>query len=132
MVAFYLSRKHFLFRLLKAIKPATVANTAVDTVRPSIMVSQATRNSMLKEEVPNLHLLADMAVNVTAATSPQAMEVRKVSMALQAKHMVAMRAKVAMLATVAMLPMVAINHTDTVKAVIGEESDILCRREKKR
>ena len=79
------------------------------------MVLQATRNSMLKEEVLNLHLLADMAVNVTAATSLPATEGRLESMAIRARPMVATLITVDTLNTVA---------THTLRVVITEESDM--------
>ena len=109
------SLKAMPFSLITAKEPATVANTALDTVRPSNTVSHTNRHTMSKEEAPSIPQLAAMAANVTAAMLPLATEVRLESMATAAKP------------TVAMLNMVATlnnNHTDTLTADITEESDM--------
>merc|ERR550532_575669 len=95
-----------------AMEPSTVVTKAPDTVRPSTMVSQATRPTMSREEAPSLPQLVAMVANITAATSPQATEVRLEPMATIAKPMVAT---------------LVINHTDALMAVITEESDMQSR-----
>ena len=109
------SLKAMPFSLITAKEPATVANTALDTVRPSNTVLLTNRHTMSKEEAPSIPQLAAMAANVTAAMLPLATEVRLESMATAARP------------TVAMLTMVATlnnNHTDTLTADITEESDM--------
>ena len=103
------------FSLITAMEPATVANTALDTVRPSNTVSLTNRHTTSKEEAPSILQLEAMAANVTAAMLPLATEVRLESMATAARP------------TVAMLTMVATlnnNHTDTLTVDITEESDM--------
>ena len=123
IVAITPSLKAMLFSLITAMEPATVAITAMDTVRPSSTVSQTTRHTMSKEEAPSIPQLAAMAANVTAAMLPLATEVRLESMATTARPTVA---------TLTMVATLANNHTDTLMEDITEESEMKCREEKKR
>ena len=111
-VAITPSLKAMPFSLITAKEPATVANTALDTVRPSSTVSHTNRHTTSKEEAPSIPQLAAMAANVTAAMSLPATEVRLQPMAIRARD------------TVATL---ALNHSDTLRAVIIEESEVKCR-----
>ena len=111
-MALSLSIMAMLFSLSMAMAKATVANTAANTDKPNIMVPQAPRLTMSREEVPSIPQLAAMAANVTVATLLPATEVRLDLMAIRARD------------TVATL---ALNNTDTLSAVIIEESEVQCR-----